>query len=122
MLNTPGWKRFKAIAKRHKKYIRLINQSKLRSYRHSRKYMFGFEIPKNYADAVRMDEENGNEKWKDAIDRELSGVDEYTTFEDLGHRDNINPPREYQQIKLMWTSFAVKHDGRFKAHLCARET
>ena len=46
LLNTPGWKRFKAIAKRHKKYIRLINQAKLQSYRHSRKYMFGFEVPK----------------------------------------------------------------------------
>ena len=63
----------------------------------------------------RMATTNGRK----AIDRELSGVDQYETFEDLGHRDNINPPRGHQRIKLMWT-FAVKHDGRFKARLCAR--
>ena len=119
LLDTPGWKRHKAIAKRHKKYIRFINQAKLRSYRHSKKYMFGYEVPKNYADALRLDEENGNHKWAEAIDKEITGIDDYTTFEDLGHRDTVNPPRDHQRIKLMWT-FAVKHDGRFKARLCAR--
>ena len=117
LLDTPGWKRFKSIARRHKKYIRLVNQAKLQSYRHSRMYMFGFDIPKTYAEAIRMDKENGNTKWAEPVERELTGIDNYSTFEDLGHKDDINPPNGYQRIKLTWT-FAVKHDGRFKARLC----
>ena len=35
--------------------------------------MFGFEVPKDHADALRLDKENGNAKWQEAIDRELSG-------------------------------------------------
>ena len=109
LLDTPGWKRFKSLARRHKKYIRLVNQARLQSYRHSRKYMFGFEIPKTYAEAIRMDKENGNTKWVETIERELTGIDNYSTFEDLGHKDDINPPNGYQRIKLTWT-FAVKQD------------
>ena len=62
---------------------------------------------------------NGNHKWAEAIDREITGIDDYTTFEDLGHCDDTIPPRDHQRIRLMWT-FAVKPDGRFKARLCAR--
>ncbi len=32
LLDTPGWKRFKGIAKRDKKFIRIVNQAKLRSF------------------------------------------------------------------------------------------
>ena len=32
LLDTPGWKRFKHIAKREKKVTRMVNQAKLRSY------------------------------------------------------------------------------------------
>jgi hypothetical protein len=35
LLDKPGWKRFKHIAKREKKFIRMVNQAKLRSYNHS---------------------------------------------------------------------------------------
>ena len=33
LLEKEGWKQFKRIAKRHKKYIRMVKQAKLRSYR-----------------------------------------------------------------------------------------
>ena len=33
LLNEPGWKRFKGIAKNEKKLLRMANQAKLRSYR-----------------------------------------------------------------------------------------
>jgi hypothetical protein len=32
LLDKPGWKRFKHIAKREKKFTRMVNQAKLRSY------------------------------------------------------------------------------------------
>ena len=52
LLDKPGWKQFKKIARRHKKYLRMVNQAKIRSYNNSKKYMFGYEIPRDYKDAV----------------------------------------------------------------------
>mmetsp|Transcript_22842 Transcript_22842/g.34620 ORF Transcript_22842/g.34620 Transcript_22842/m.34620 type:complete len:658 (+) Transcript_22842:2551-4524(+) len=62
LLDMPGWKRFKSIAKRQKKLLRMANQAKLRSYRTAPKYMNGFEIPKNYKHAMYLDDRNGNDK------------------------------------------------------------
>jgi hypothetical protein len=41
LLDQPGRKRFKSLAKREKKLLRLQNQAKLRSYRTTPKYKFG---------------------------------------------------------------------------------
>jgi hypothetical protein len=60
LLNLPGWKRFKSIAKREKKFLRMVNQAKLRSYNTAKRYKYGFEVPRNYEDAVRIDQLNGN--------------------------------------------------------------
>jgi hypothetical protein len=63
LLELDGWKRFKSIARRQKKLLRMVNQAKLRSFRTAPKYMYGFEIPKNYDDALRLDRLHGNTKW-----------------------------------------------------------
>ena len=55
LLDTPRWKRLKSIAKQKKKMTRLINQSKLRSYRISPKYMFGLQIPRDYKQEIDLD-------------------------------------------------------------------
>ena len=67
LLDLPGWKRFKSIARREKKYIRMVNQVKLRSYNSAKRYKYGYEVPRNYEDAVRIDRQNGNTKWQDAV-------------------------------------------------------
>ena len=63
LLNVPGWKSLKKHARREKKLIRLINQVKLRSFRTSPKYQYGFQVPKNYGEASCFDERNSNSKW-----------------------------------------------------------
>jgi hypothetical protein len=66
LLELDAWKRFKPIAKRQQKLFRmLVNQAKLRSYRTAPKYQYGFEVPKDYQHAVRLDEKAGNTKWQD---------------------------------------------------------
>jgi len=52
LLDKPGWKRFKRRIKNHKKLLRMANQAKLCSFRTAPKYMYGYEIPKHYADAL----------------------------------------------------------------------
>ena len=60
LLDEPGWKRFKAIAKREKKMLRQINQAKVRSYRCAPRYKFGYVVPRNYEHTVSIDVSNNN--------------------------------------------------------------
>ena len=62
LLNVDGWKRFKNIANRQKKLLRMANQAKLRSFRLAPKYKYGFEVPRDYKHAKELDERNGNTK------------------------------------------------------------
>ena len=116
LLNTDGWRRFRGIAKNQKKMKRMINQAKLRSYRHAPKYMFGFEIPRNYAHALELDKRNKTNRWKECTQLELSQLSDYVVFEDLGK--NAAVPEGYKKIRTHLV-FAVKHDGRHKARMVA---
>ena len=118
LLDTPGWKQFKSIAKRQKKFTRMINQAKLRSFNNAPRFKYGFEVPRDYRHAMRLDEANGNDRWAKAVDLEFSQVDEYETFEDRGHKDIVKAPDGYRKIRVHLV-FDVKHDGRFKARLVA---
>ena len=46
--------------------------------------MYGFLVPRDHRQAMDIDLQNGNTKWKDSEDIELAQVDEYNTFEDKG--------------------------------------
>ena len=116
LLDLPGWKRFKKAATRQKKLFRMANQAKLSSFRHSTKYMFGYEIPKNYFHALLLDKKNVNTKWIDSIQLEIVQLHEYSTFKDQGLGATI--PDGYRKITVHFV-FAVKHDGRHKARLVA---
>jgi len=115
LLDTPGWKRLKRIANRSKKLKRMANQAKLRSYNTAPRYQYGFEVPRDYDHAVRLDRQNGNTMWQDAIALEMKQLDEYDTFKDTGQKE---PPDGYKKIRCHFV-FAVKHDGRHKARLVA---
>jgi hypothetical protein len=59
-IDKPGRKRFKQIAKREKKFTRMVNQAKLRSYNTAPRYKYGFQVPRTYEQALRLDKQNGN--------------------------------------------------------------
>jgi Reverse transcriptase (RNA-dependent DNA polymerase) len=118
LLDLPGWKRFKSIAKRQKKFTRMVNQAKLRSYNTAPKYKYGYEVPRDYSHALRIDAKNGNTRWADAVKLEFLQIDEYETFQDLGHMSKATPPSGHKKIRVHLV-FDVKHDGRHKARLVA---
>ena len=116
LLDTPGWKRLKKFVKNKKKFTRMINQAKLRSFRASPRFKYGFEIPKNFKDAVRLDQENGNTKWQDAIILKLGQIDDHQVF--IDHGEHGSTPQGYKKITVHLV-FDAKHDGRHKARLVA---
>jgi hypothetical protein len=116
LLELPGWKRFKTIARRQKKLFRMANQAKLRSFRTAPKYMYGIEIPRDYQHALELDARNGNTLWQECTALELAQLKEYRAFKDIGR--GIPPPEGYKKIRVHLV-YACKHDGRRKARLVA---
>ncbi len=110
LLEHKSWKHLKPHGKSEKKLRRLLNQAKLKSFRTSPRYKYGYEVPRDYNHAVRLDERNNNTKWKDAVDLELKQIDDYNTFEDKGHKSQVGPPSGYKKIRVHLV-FDVKHDG-----------
>jgi Reverse transcriptase (RNA-dependent DNA polymerase) len=106
------------VTSKEKKLTRMVNQAKLRSYNTAPRYKYGFEVPKNYAHALRLDERNGNTLWKDAVATERNQIQEYDVFDDHGHNTKVPPPTGYKKIRIHLV-FDVKHDGRHKARLVA---
>ena len=116
LLEKPGWKQFKKLAKREKKLIRLVNQAKLTSFRLTPVHMHGYLVPRNYQQALELDKQNGNTKWADATQLELHQVLGYGTFNDHGR--HARGPEGHKRINVHFV-YAVKHDGRHKARLVA---
>jgi hypothetical protein len=86
---------------------RKTNSNQLCSY-------LGGEIPRTVQEALSMDVKNQDNKWKEAIEKEISSIQEHKTFEFL-HSD-APPPEEYQCAPLQMI-FDVKSDLRRKASL-----
>ena len=116
LLDTPGWKQFRTYTKNAKKLLRLVNQAKLKSHRNAPTHKYGFQVPRNHAEAMRLDLENGNTKWCDAECLELNQIDEYDTFDD--HGEGAPPPKDYKRIRVH-VVYDIKHDGHHKARLVA---
>ena len=116
LLEEEGWKRFKRIAKRQKKLIRMANQAKLRSFRTTPVYKYGYLVPRNHQQAVDIDAKNGDTRWQEAEALETKQLCDYETFFDKGK--HALPPMGYKKIRCHMV-YNVKHDGRHKARLVA---
>jgi hypothetical protein len=79
------------------------------------KYKFGVEVPYSISHALRLDAQNGNNFWRDAIDKELKQLNDYKTFHLKQPHDNLT---DYTRIPYHCV-FDVKFDGRRKCHLVA---
>jgi hypothetical protein len=78
--------------------------------------MYGFEVPRDYNQAIRLDSRNGNKKWQESTILEMDQLDEYDVFVNLGK--NGDPGAGYKKIRVHLI-YAVKYDGRHKARLVA---
>eukprot|EP00531_Pseudo-nitzschia_arenysensis_P008891 CAMPEP_0116125882 /NCGR_PEP_ID=MMETSP0329-20121206/6042_1 /TAXON_ID=697910 /ORGANISM="Pseudo-nitzschia arenysensis, Strain B593" /LENGTH=1908 /DNA_ID=CAMNT_0003619941 /DNA_START=154 /DNA_END=5877 /DNA_ORIENTATION=+ len=117
LLDTDGWRSLKRIANRRKLFQRLVNQVRLRSFRTAPKYMYGYQVPRDYQEAMELDELNGNTRWADAVSLEMIQLHEYKVFTDKGQFSG-SIPNGFKKIRVHLV-FAVKHDGRHKARLVA---
>ena len=98
------------VLKKRKRIIAAVNKRY-----HKRTHKFGIEIPKTWDDAVRIDKENGNTLWQDAINKEMKNVQ--VAFKPLEDGEKI--PVGYQEIKCHMVFDVKMEDFRRKARFVA---
>ena len=94
----------------------MLNQARKAPYRHSIKYKFGVQIPRNYKEALALDGANGNTIWQDAIEYEIDCMSEYQVFHSIGYKSH--PPRGYIKIPSIFV-FDCKASGQRRARMAA---
>jgi hypothetical protein len=94
--------------RRRNRIIAVVN-----SRYHKRTHKFGIEVPKTYEDCVRIDNENGNTLWQDAIRKEMSKVRIAFQLLDGGE----NPPPTFQEIRCHLVFDVKMEDFQRKARL-----
>ena len=82
LLNTEGWKQLKRHARTARRLIRTLKKSKHRQTKGTKRNEHGWEVPRDFTHALQLDVQNGNTKWKDAIDLEIRQIKEYQVFKD----------------------------------------
>ena len=95
-----------------KKRNRIIKLVKHRTVKHEMK--FGVQVPQDVAAARKLDKENGNNLWEQAINKELKNV--IVAFKLLD--DGLKPPPGSKKIPYHFV-FTVKFDLTRKARLVA---
>ena len=78
--------------------------------------MHGIPIPKNGKQALEFDKSFGNNKWRDAIKKEIATMIEFKVFKIHQERPQFSTEDGWQFSPLHWV-YAVKHDGQHKARI-----
>ncbi|MGH7954713.1 MAG: reverse transcriptase domain-containing protein [Gloeomargaritales cyanobacterium] len=122
LLDKDGWKRYRAMCKDEKRYVRMLRQATLQKARAAtngdNRTKYGVKVPRNEKEAIELDKKNGNTKWQDSIKQEMDMIAEYKTFRDYGNAKSVEPPAGYKKIRTHLV-FDVKFDLRRKARLVA---
>ena len=93
------------------------NKKKKKRFDPGPRFHYGVQVPRTVEQALALDKANGNNLWKEAIDKEMTALRDLKCFE---FRDKGDiPGDEYQKTRLMMI-FDVKNDLRRKARLVAQ--
>ena len=95
-----------------KKRNQIVSAVKNRMKRKTHK--FGIEVPNTVFEALELDQQNGNNLWRDAIDKEMKNV--RVAFQILDDDDVV--PNSYEKLSVHLI-FDVKMDTTRKARLVA---
>ena len=79
----------------------------------TKRYKHGWQVPRDYTHALQLDVQNGNTKWKDAIDLEIEQMKEYQVFKNHGKVASekckiIYAPKHHQKTRVHFV-LDVKH-------------
>ena len=116
LTEVPGWKWTKRYKNNPQKFIRMNKIYRSQKKASLKKYKFGVEVPADIEHALKLDDKNGNDMWKQAIEKEVDQVSDLNTF--VIHESKATIPPEFGYIPIHFV-LDVKFDGRRKARLVA---
>ena len=87
-----------------------------RTRKKNNQFKYGVVVPRNIEEAYKLDRENGNNLWRDAIALEMGTLKTMEVFNILDRGESI--PADHTCIKI-WMIFDVRMDFRRKARLVA---
>jgi hypothetical protein len=82
---------------------------------HKRTHKFGIEVPKSWDDCVKLDKENDNTIWQDAVRKEMKNVT--IAFKIINGEESVPPT--YQEICCHMIFDVKMEDFRRKARFVA---
>jgi hypothetical protein len=113
-----GWRWARKMLKSNKRFARMLKLLKGQANA-GPKYKFGIQVPRNVKEAIRLDKENGNTLWQDAMQAEIKQLLDFKTFQILPKGETTFPDMaKYQYVPLHFV-FDVKFDLRRKAQCVA---
>ena len=109
--------RLRLISKSKSKVPRALKKKISKNARNQRKEMrekFGIKIPNNTREALLLDRMNGDNKWAEAIKKEMDALDQLGVFQyhDPGVKFARSEGWQYAPMRMI---FDIKHDLRRKA-------
>jgi Reverse transcriptase (RNA-dependent DNA polymerase) len=116
LLDTPGWRRFKRLARENTPKRIGVYSSVQSFHRKAVRFKYGYQVPGNHREAMVLDGKNGNDLWKEAEKAEIEALNNYDTFVDIGK--GVYPTSEFTKIRCHMV-YDVKHDGRHRSRLVA---
>ena len=75
----------------------MINAAKVKPFHNTIQYIYGAYIPCDIKEALKLDEENGNDNWKKALRLEIQPLMDYDTFIDKALRKQVS--NNYTKIR-----------------------
>ena len=93
-------------------------EKKAAKRKHKAEFKYGIEIPRNWADIVRIDLAAGNTLWADAVKKEVAALIHHGCFHFVSNEAFKPNKGEYQYCHLHFV-YEVKTDLRQKARLVA---
>ena len=114
LLKDKYYKKFRNLAIATKNMLARIFLANRRPSRPTHRYKYGVKVPQGHQMAMRFDKENGDNRWKEAEEREVSAIYRQKVFRDLGK--GAKPPPGYKRIRVHMV-YDAKASGLFKARL-----
>ena len=78
---------------------------------------YGIRVPKDTEEAYKIDRDNNNTLWSEAINKEVNALNSYKTFKFVNNNDFKSLKKEGFQFAKLRMIFDVKEDLRRKARL-----
>ena len=106
LLRHPDFSWVSEYTKRPRTVAHMAKAFAAKAHGNTPRYKFGVHVPRSITHAFKLDQENGDNLWQEAMNKELKQINEFKTFRTLGKGEDL---KEFTRIPYHMV-FDVKFD------------